>query len=213
MKKKRILCFGDSNTFGEVPGAGVRHPEDVRWTGILQKELGDEYQVIEEGYGGRTTVFDDEIEGRLSGLKYFGPCCESQAPLDLIILMLGTNDLKARFGVDARTIAFGFQRYLNAVNNLPASVGKPQVLLVSPVKIHPAYKNHPLFRDMFGEYAVERSGKFAEAYSEFAETAGIPFLDAAAYGTADPADGVHMGPESHRRLAEAMAKKVKELLG
>jgi lysophospholipase L1-like esterase len=213
MKKKRILCFGDSNTFGEVPGKGIRHPEEVRWTGILQKELGDGYRVIEEGYGGRTTVFDDEIEGRLSGLKYFRPCCESQAPLDLIILMLGTNDLKYRFGVDARTIAFGFQRYLDVVHTLPESVGKPRILLVAPIQINPAYKENPLFHDMFGDHAVERSQKFAEAYREFADGAGIDFLDASLYGEADPADGVHMAPESHRRLAEAMVNKVRELIG
>ena len=138
--RKRILCFGDSNTWGAVPEEGTRYPDKVRWTGLLQEKLGDGYQIIEEGYCGRTTVFDDEIEGRLSGIKYFGPCCDSQSPLDLIILMLGTNDLKMRFGVDARTIAFGFQRYLDVLATTPMEGNKPKILLVAPIKIDPSYR-------------------------------------------------------------------------
>ena len=72
--KKRIMCFGDSNTWGANPGTGNRYADDVRWTGVLQRELGEDYQVIEEGYNGRTSIFDDVLEGRLGGIKYFGPC-------------------------------------------------------------------------------------------------------------------------------------------
>ena len=155
--KKRILCFGDSNTWGAVPAEGTRHPDDVRWTGILAAELGNEYQVIEEGYNGRTTVHDDPVENRLSGIAYFETCLDSQSPLDLIILMLGTNDLKARFGVDPYTIAFGFGRYLNAVKTVPMAGNRPEVLLAAPLLIDPSYKDVPLFLDIFGEGAVERS--------------------------------------------------------
>ena len=211
--RKRILCFGDSNTWGAVPEEGTRYPDKVRWTGLLQEKLGDGYQIIEEGYCGRTTVFDDEIEGRLSGIKYFGPCCDSQSPLDLIILMLGTNDLKMRFGVDARTIAFGFQRYLDVLATTPMEGIKPKVLLVAPIKIDPSYKKNELFHDMFGEEAHERSCKFAEAYREFAETAQLDFLDASLYGVASERDGVHMEAESHKKLAMGLAEKVKGILG
>lgn len=211
--RKRILCFGDSNTWGAVPEEGTRYPDKVRWTGLLQEELGDGYQIIEEGYCGRTTVFDDEIEGRLSGIKYFGPCCDSQSPLDLIVLMLGTNDLKVRFGVDARTIAFGFQRYLDVLAATPMEGDKPRVLLVAPIKIDPSYKKNQLFHDMFGEDAYERSCKFAEAYQEFAATAQLDFLDASLYGRASERDGVHMEVESHKKLAAALAEKVKNILG
>lgn len=211
--RKRILCFGDSNTWGAVPEEGTRYPDKVRWTGLLQEKLGDGYQIIEEGYCGRTTVFDDEIEGRLSGIKYFGPCCDSQSPLDLIILMLGTNDLKMRFGVDARTIAFGFQRYLDVLATTPMEGNKPKILLVAPIKIDPSYRKNELFHDMFGEEAYERSCKFAEAYREFAETAQLDFLDASLYGVASERDGVHMEAESHKKLAMGLAEKVKGILG
>ncbi|GAA0244916.1 SGNH/GDSL hydrolase family protein [Faecalicatena contorta] len=211
--KKRILCFGDSNTWGAVPAEGTRHPDDVRWTGILAAELGNEYQVIEEGYNGRTTVHDDPVENRLSGIAYFEACLDSQSPLDLIILMLGTNDLKARFGVDPYTIAFGFGRYLNAVKTVPMAGNRPEVLLAAPLLIDPSYKDVPLFLDMFGEGAVERSEKFAEAYEAFAKENGVHFIDASKYGKASVRDGVHMEAEYHEKLGKAFAEKVKEILG
>lgn len=211
--KKRIMCFGDSNTWGAVPFEGTRHPEDVRWTGILKKELGEGYTVIEEGYNGRVSVHDDPVEGRLSGVKYFAPCCDSQSPLDLIIIMLGTNDLKVRFGVSPRTIAFGFGRYLDALNITPMAGNKPKVLLVSPILIDASYKENPLFYDMFGEDAVEKSEKMAEAYEEFAAANGWEFMDAAKYGKASARDGVHMEAEYHEKLGKAFARKVRDILG
>lgn len=209
--KKRILCFGDSNTWGAVPATGARYPEDVRWTGILQKELGEEYLVIEEGYNGRTSVHDDVVEGRLSGLTYFYPCCDSQSPLDLIILMLGTNDLKMRFGVSPETVAYGFGRYLDVLKTVPMDGNKPKVLLVSPIFINPAYKDNVLFYDMFGDEACERFRGLAKAYEAFAKANGLYYMDAAQYGEASVTDGVHMEPESHERLGMAFAGKVREI--
>lgn len=211
--KKRIMCFGDSNTWGASPADGSRYPEGVRWTSILQKELGEEYVVVEEGYNGRVSVHDDVVEGRMSGVKYFAPCLDSQSPLDLVIIMLGTNDLKARFGVSPRTIAYGFGRYLDALQITPMAGEKPKVLLASPILIDAAYKGHPLFYDMFGEDAVEKSKKMAEAYEEFANANGIEFFNAAEYGKASVIDGVHMEPEYHEKLGKAFAVKVKEILG
>lgn len=210
--KKRVLCFGDSNTWGANPQDGTRYPQNVRWTGVLQQELGEEYQVIEEGYNGRTSVHDDVVEGRLAGVTYFYPCCDSQSPLDLIIIMLGTNDLKARFGVNPETIAYGFGRYLDVLKTVPMAGNKPKILLVSPILIHPAYKDNVLFHDMFGEKAHERSLKLAEAYEAFAKANDIYYMNAAQYGEASVIDGVHMEPESHARLGRAFADKVKEIL-
>lgn len=210
--QKRILCFGDSNTWGSVPGDGCRYSDEERWTGVLQAQLGDGYRIIEEGYGGRTTVHEDPVEGRLSGIKYFRPCIESHAPLDLVIIMLGTNDLKERFGVNARTIAYGLGRYLDVIKTSSLYGGQPEVLVVSPVLIDPSYKNHALFHDMFGEEAAERSEGFAEAFKEFADTAGVSYLNAAEYGKASEKDGIHMTVDSHERLGKALAEKVKEIL-
>ena len=98
---KTILCYGDSNTYGYDPSNGFRYPKNVRWTGVLADLLGPEFTVIEEGCNGRTTVFDDPLEGWKNGLDYLKPCLNSHKPIDLVILMLGSNDLKDIFHASA----------------------------------------------------------------------------------------------------------------
>lgn len=208
---RRILCYGDSNTWGAISGTNDRFRDEERWSGVLQKELGDQYLVLNEGYNGRTTVFDDPVEGRLSGLAYFGPCLETQSPLDLLILMLGTNDLKVRFGVSPLTIASGLERYLQVLQTTHMMGEKPEILLLAPILIDPSYREHALFHEMFGDQADERSRQFFAAYSAFAREHQLHFLDASLYGKADKADGLHMGIDSHKRLGKAVAEKVKEI--
>ena len=101
---KRILCFGDSNTWGFAPKDGYRFDENTRWTGLVQKAL-PQYKIIEEGLNGRTALWDDPIEGYKNGKEYLIPCLASQSPLDLVILMLGTNDCKTRFALTASDVA------------------------------------------------------------------------------------------------------------
>ena len=209
---KRILCYGDSNTWGAIPAEDNRYPAEVRWTGVMQKELGDKYLVIEEGHGGRTTVFDDPVEDRISGIRYFRACCESQSPIDMILLMLGTNDLKTRFGVEPVTIAYGLQRFLDVVNTASLAGEKPKILIAAPIQISPSYRNYPLFYAMFGEDADRRSEKFAESYRHFAEQAGVFYVNAAEYGKAAAKDGIHMDAESHKNLGIMFAQKVREIL-
>jgi len=108
---KTVLCYGDSNTWGSAtaPRPDDRYPPDERWTGILRRRLGPEWLVVEEGLPGRTTVHPDPIEGSwLDGSAYLLPCLRSHQPLDAIVLMLGTNDLKARFNVPAGEAQAGF---------------------------------------------------------------------------------------------------------
>ena len=210
---KRILCFGDSNTWGNISGTPDRFPPEVRWTGVMQRELGDGFLVIEEGYNGRTTVMPDLVEGRLSGIDYFGPCLDSQSPLDLVILMLGTNDLKLRFGLEAESIAFGFNRYLDALRTTPMMGSRPMVLLVSPILIDEGYKGNAVFHGMFGEDGVARSRALAPVYRRFAEENGLEFMDAAEYAAASPIDGIHMAADDHRRLGCALAARVRAIIG
>ena len=210
---KRILCFGDSNTWGNIPGTADRYPPEVRWTGVLQRELGDGYLVIEEGYNGRTTVMPDRIEGRLSGIDYFGPCLDSQSPLDLVVLMLGTNDLKLRFGLEAESIATGFYRYLDALRITPMAGARPKLLLVSPILLDESYKLNDVFHGMFGEDGVARSRALAPVYRRFAEENGIDYLDAASYAAASSADGIHMSAEDHIRLGGQIAAKIRDIIG
>ena len=210
---KRILCFGDSNTWGNISATLDRFPADVRWTGVLQKALGNDYLVIEEGYNGRTSLIPDVVEGRGAGIDYFGPCIDSQSPLDLIILMLGTNDLKIRFGLEAESIVFGFNRYLDAIKISPMTGEKPKVLLVSPILLDESYKLNVVFHGMFGEDGVARSKALAPAYRRFAQENGIEFMDAAEYAKASVVDGVHMAAADHERLGLNMAKRVREIIG
>lgn len=208
MKKKRILCFGDSNTWGQIPGLVGRFSEEERWPGVLQKLLGEEYTVIEEGYNGRTTVWDDPVEGRLAGITYFLPCLESQAPLDVVIIALGVNDLKTRFGASAGTIAASLERYFDVLKYAPLHGSDPKVLIMSPALVDPSYRDFPLFRQIFGKDADVRSRELAEQYREVAQQHGADFLDAAQYAEADPADGIHIDKASHARLAAAVAVRI-----
>ena len=210
--KKRILCFGDSNTWGNIAGTLDRFDPDVRWTGVLQKELGEDYLVIEEGYNGRTSLMPDIVEGRLSGIDYFKPCLDSQSPLALVILMLGTNDLKIRFGLEAESIACGFARYLDVLQITPTTGGKPKVLLVSPILLDENYKHNDVFHGMFGEDGVKRSEALAAAYKRFADANGIEFMNAADYAAPGKVDGIHMEAEGHAALGRAMAKRVREII-
>ena len=112
---KTILCFGDSNTWGAWAGRDDRYDEKTRWGSRLRKLLGEDYWVVEEGQNGRTTVWDDPIENRMAGLTYLWPCLESHHPIDLVIIMLGTNDTKPYFGVNADNIAAGAGRLVDMV--------------------------------------------------------------------------------------------------
>ena len=112
---KTILCYGDSNTYGLKSDLVSRYPRNVRWTGILQEKLGSEYYVIEEGLGGRTTVWDDPVEDYKNGKKYLLPCLDSHKPLDLVIIMLGTNDLKSRFSVTPFDIGASMENLVKTI--------------------------------------------------------------------------------------------------
>ena len=202
--KKRILCFGDSNTWGSTPcvtPTPQRHAEDVRWTGVLARELGDGYTIIEEGQNGRTTVWDDPVEDRLAGSTYLFACVDTHSPFDLIIIMLGTNDLKARFGCSgALTIASSLDKLVNIVRTGHTYGTTPEILIVAPTEIQPSYKNKPDYLEIFGNDADERSKGFGEAYAARAKALNCHFLDAAQYAKASQADGVHMEAEGHLAL-------------
>jgi len=171
---KRVLCYGDSNTWGWNPSTKERYPEDERWTGILQEKLGNGYKVIEEGLNGRTTVWDDPIEGYKNGKKYLIPCLESHRPIDLVIIMLGTNDLKKRFSLSAQDIASGVGVLLDIVkkSNSGRLEKPPKLLLVTP----PPITELTEFTEMFEE-GKEKSIKFTKFYKQVSEEKNCDFFD------------------------------------
>lgn len=205
--KKRIVCFGDSNTWGYNVLDGSRYGEEIRWTGRLQKLLGEEYTVIEEAQNGRATVWDDPVENRLAGYTYLWPCMESQSPFDLLIIMLGTNDTKIYFNVPAKSIADGAGRLVELAQHSTFGIGNkaPKVLLISPIRI----EESDVWEEIFGRQAAEKTEKFPAAYQEIAKKFDCYFLDAARYAGPGTVDGVHMDETGHEKLAEAVFEKVK----
>lgn len=204
-----ILCYGDSNTWGYDPATGERFDRNTRWTGILRNTLGDGYWVIEEGLNGRTTVWDDPIELHKNGATYLPPCLETHKPLELVIIMLGTNDLKQRFSLPPSDIAKGAGVLVKIVQKSEVALGDkaPKVLLMAP----PPTVTLTEFAEMF-EGAGEKSKKFGEYYKAVAEELGCAFLDAGSVIVSSELDGIHFDAPQHRKLGEAVAKKVEELI-
>ncbi len=205
----RILCFGDSNTWGYDPATQDRFDRDVRWPGVLRSTLGSGYEVIEEGLNGRTTVWNDPIEGYKNGHDYLIPCLESHRPLDLVVIMLGTNDLKKRFSLSAYDIASGAGVLVKVVQQSAAGPGgaAPQVLLMAP----PPVVRLTEYADMF-EHAEARSLKFAEQYRRVAAEMNCAFLDAGSVIVSSELDGIHFESSEHAKLGRAVAGRVQEML-
>jgi lysophospholipase L1-like esterase len=217
---KRILCFGDSNTWGFVPvpkPPSTRYPAAQRWPHVMRQALGGEVEVIEEGLSARTTdVADPELPqlagAGLDGSAYLPACLASHLPLDAVAIMLGTNDLKPRFGRTAVRIALGAKRLLDIVRTLDGGVGStypnPRALLICPP---PLGTLSPDFVEMFaGGEALSR--QLPEAYAAIARAAGAGFLDAGTVIATDGVDGVHFSAEMQRRLGLAVAEALRPLL-
>jgi lysophospholipase L1-like esterase len=208
---RTILCYGDSNTWGSDPETRERFAEDVRWPGVLRKRLGEEYRVIEEGLPGRTTVRDDPIEGdHKNGKTYLMACLESHRTLDLVTLMLGTNDLKARFGGSASDIAQGAASLADMMlrSGCGPDGGSPVVVLISP----PVVATLTDMAQMF-EGAEEKSRQFSRHYERFAEQHGCEFFDASEVIVSSDVDGIHLDAGEHRKLGEAVATRIGEIFG
>ncbi len=210
---KTILCYGDSNTYGYVPETGMRYPRDIRYPGRLQDLLGDEYAVVEEGCNGRTTIHDDPIDGWKNGLDYLKPCLHSHRPIDIVILMLGSNDLKDTFHLSAMEIADGAGILVDVIKEYTKERQGfiPKIILVSPPEIGPGIKSSPFF-GAFYEDAIERSRQFPAQYKRVAEEKGCIFFNAAEYIHPSEYDSLHLTPEGHKVLAEKLSEIVKEIV-
>ncbi len=206
-----VLCYGDSNTWGFDPATQTRFPRDVRWTGVLRNSLGPDYVVIEEGLNGRTTVWSDPIEGEhKSGKTYLVPCLESHAPLDVVALMLGTNDLKMRFSVSPFDICAGIEVLIKIIRASEAGPdgGAPQILLIAP----PPVARLSNYAEML-EGAGPKSRRLAGHYQELAALHGCGFLDAGQVIVSSDLDGIHFEAGEHAKLGRAVAEQVKRICG
>jgi len=212
---KQILTYGDSNTWGSDPADDARRFEwPVRWPGVLQRELGDRYHVVEEGLGGRTTVYDDPLLPQRSGAQLIGPALETHAPLDLVIIMLGTNDISYAH-LTAADAADGAAQLAHLVRR--SEVGPegpdgpaPGVLLVCPPPVGPfPAGSHP---ELWTGSDV-KSRALPREFARVASALDLPWLDAGQVVSTSPLDGWHLEASQHELLGVAVAARVRESFG
>jgi lysophospholipase L1-like esterase len=215
---KTIVCYGDSNTWGFKPektrpkDGFQRFSIDERWTGRLQKLLGSDYKVENEGLCGRVTAFDDPFNQNLNGLKYLECCLLVNSPIDLLVIMLGTNDTKGYFGMNAFNIAQGLEQLI--LKTQQGSCGqqgkKPEILIIAP----------PPLRDniaeswtagMFGNDCLEKANAISAEYQKITKKHRCHFLDMADFAELSKADSVHMDAANHEKFAVALQKKILEI--
>jgi len=211
--KKRIVCFGDSNTHGycadpaDCEEHGDRFSENERWTCLLQQKLGADYLVIEEGLSGRTTVFPDALHESMSGLDSIYSCLMSHEKVDLLIIMLGTNDTKERLGQNPACIAIGLERLVQKAKCIPAWRGAPNILVICPPHIGRGLWDEPM-----GKGCPEKSEVLAKYYAQKAAANGCAFLDAEGIAEFNTVDFMHLTRKGHAALADKLAELVPGLL-
>ncbi len=213
--KKHIVCFGDSNTHGYCadPGdcadGGIRFNESERWPRLLQQQLGDDYLVIEEGLSGRTTCFDDPIHEGLNALDYIYPCLKSHESVDLLIIMLGTNDCKDRFCASAACIALGMARLVKKAKSTECwGDHGPNILVIAPPPIGEGMHQSACAATM-GSLCAQKSRELARHYQGQCDLLGVHFLDAGRVGAEfNRVDYMHLTRKGHAALAETLAELV-----
>ena len=207
MTRRRVLCFGDSNTYGYDPARDGRYGDDERYPMVLQDLLGDGWSVVEEGLPGRTAVFDDPITEGMNGLRVITPILMSHAPLDTVTIMLGTNDVKERFGANAACIGAGMERLLLKVKSVDCWGGKaPNILVVAPPPIGAGFHDA-----VMGDGCVEKYAGVAEQFRIICARQNVHFLDAKDCEF-NQVDFMHLTCKGHAQLAEMLAKEVPALL-
>lgn len=209
----KVLCYGDSNTHGQKPDKTGRYEANIRWTGILQGMLGERYYVIEEGLGSRTTNLGYAKKPGRNGKTYLAPCLQSHNPLDIVTIMLGSNDLKIEYQRSAEDIAIALGDLIDDVHAFGKTKdGKaPTIILICPIEIN---AKAPRFAEFYtGIYNTEsmiESKKLPRVFEKLAEEKDVLYLNAAAVSTPGE-DGLHFNVDSQRPLAELIFETVRRL--
>jgi lysophospholipase L1-like esterase len=208
---KTVLAFGDSLTWGADPATGLRHPPESRWPDVLGRELGGSAQIISEGLGGRTTYYDDHAGPACrNGAKALEVALASHMPLDLVIVMLGTNDIKPVHGGRAEGAVSGMRRLAQIVDTFPykPSVAKPKVLIVAPPPCSSGKGGHPA-----AGRSVAESERLSPLYRNLACELGHEFFDAGTVARGSEIDGVHLEAAATAAIGRALAAPVGAILG
>ncbi|MEP3045390.1 MAG: SGNH/GDSL hydrolase family protein [Roseibium sp.] len=207
-----VVCFGDSLTRGFNPIDRSRYGHDVRWPRLLQKELGADFYVVEDGLNGRTTVFEDPIMGDRNGLAHLRTALQVHMPIDILVIMLGTNNLKRRFGLSAEEIAQSLQHHIELAkkSNCGPDGNPPKVLLMSPPPLGDM-EGTP-FVSQFSDRSVQQSHRLAEQYQLKAEEFDVAFFDTGTVISTSSIDAIHFDAEPQADLAKAVAEEVRKLV-
>ncbi len=216
MDERRIVCFGDSNTWGYNPESGLRYSDDIRWTKLLEKKLGGDYRIIEEGQNGRTIANPDPWEwGTKCGMDQILPILESHMPMEALVIMLGSNDLKSKFGLPAPDIAGSLQNMLKSVRgHLRYYLNNPdlKILIIAPPALGDNFASSPFAEFFDADSVVQKSKDISKWFELVAGQFGCEFLDATSQVTAGDVDSLHLSPEGHAKLAELVYQKLKSML-
>ena len=199
---KKILCFGDSNTYGFIPQNGKRYPENIRWSGILKSKLNPDYQVIEAGCNNRTGFFDNPAGKEFTGYKILPEYLKKYNP-DIVITAIGINDLQFQYNASIEDIKNGLDKLLNLIND-------KEIILLSPSVI----KNNILnsfFAQMFDETSIQKSFNMAEIYQTAAEKYNAKYINLNNLVTTSDTDGLHYEPQAHSKIADEIIKVLKTL--
>lgn len=211
---KQILCYGDSNTWGHDPdwaeGKELRYPYEVRWPGCLEGLLGTEYRVISEGLCARSTSYDDPVDVGKNGLACYPVCYESAMPVEWVVLMLGTNDVRPVFHAPPQEIVRGMERLGILTERISRECGQitPKILIIAPVPVAETAEEGDL-AGIYDRTSVQKSRELAALYKTMAKRHGWEFLDANTCAPQLGKDGVHLTADGHRRLAEAVCNIIK----
>lgn len=221
IQTKTILCYGDSNTWGYVPmaehaGPKKRYPRSVRWPGLLQILLGEQFYVVEEGLNSRTTNLDYSQPPERNGKTYLPPCLYSHAPLDLVVLSLGGNDTKTYFNRSANEIAHGLGELIDLIQLSeygPDMQSAPQVLVTSPViplAFTEKYVDEAGVPFMVG--GVNKAREMVQAFAQLANQKNCGYINLSDKVLPSNIDGVHYDEAAHSLCAHLLASKIKEIL-
>ena len=214
--KIEILCYGDSNTWGcigkwvESSEPSQRFDADTRWPTVAQKALGEKFHIIEEGLGGRTTIYVHPTEPWKNGEPYLTPCLHTHRPLDLVVVMLGTNDLQIKKDITEEELPIGITRLVDIIQsnrNCGRDKIPPKVLIIAPIEVRPSAPNGrvSVYQKFRCDIGRNLSLLLPEVYEKVAWEKGCYFLNAQEFAQPGPADGVHFDAESHIRLGHAVA--------
>ena len=210
-KMKRILCYGDSNTYGctsiFAEGGPGRLDREHRWPCLLQKELGAGYEIIEEGLNGRTTAYDEPGRPERNGATFLPACIDAHMPLDLVIITLGTNDAKRGFGLSSDDTAKGIRMLVGIVRERTAG-REPEILIVSPVPMDEKALADPVNTD---EDSLIKTREYAAKFGALAEETGCAFMDLSGIACTELADGIHLTEKAHAAAAEAYVAKIRAM--